>query len=147
MSLARSLVLTILLSALAAGLGAFGGARYVVTRMHHPVAPLDQVLHEKLDLTADQERRIATLEASHAARRKALEVEMRAANADLARSIAETHAYSPHVQQAIDRIHAAMGELQKESILHVLAMRRVLTPQQASVFDQTVSKVLTEDAS
>ena len=145
MSLTRSLILTIVLSALAAGLGAFGGARYVVARMHHHAAPLDEVLHEKLDLTADQQRRIAGLERSHAARRKALEAEMRAANADLALAIGESHAYSPHVQQAIDRFHQAMGELQKESILHVLAMRQVLTPKQTALFDETVSKVLTED--
>jgi Spy/CpxP family protein refolding chaperone len=130
-SLARSLVLTIVLSALAAGAGAFAGAHYVV----------------ELDLTGEQKQRIAGLEQTYAARRKALEAEMRAANVDLARAIQQSHAYSPDVQQAIDRFHHAMGELQKESILHVLAMRQVLTPQQTAVFDNTVSKVLTEDPS
>jgi Spy/CpxP family protein refolding chaperone len=145
-SLARSLVLTIVLSALAAGAGAFAGAHYVVERMH--TAPsLHEVIHEKLDLTGEQKQRIAGLEQTYAARRKALEAEMRAANVDLARAIQQSHAYSPDVQQAIDRFHHAMGELQKESILHVLAMRQVLTPQQTAVFDNTVSKVLTEDPS
>lgn len=146
MSLARSLVLTIVLSALAAGAGAFGGAKYVMARMH-PAPPLHQLIHDKLGLTAEQTQRIAGLEQTYAVRRKALEAEMRAANADLARAIQQSHAYSPEVQQAIDRFHHAMGELQKESILHVLAMRQVLTPKQAAVFDDTVSKALTEDPS
>ena len=146
MSLARSLVLTIVLSALAAGAGAFGGARYVMARMHH-APPLHQLIHDRLDLTAEQKQRIAGLEQTYAVRRKALEAEMRAANADLARAIQQSHAYSPDVQRAIDRFHHAMGELQKESILHVLAMRQVLTPRQAAVFDDTVSKALTEDPS
>jgi Spy/CpxP family protein refolding chaperone len=146
MSLARVLLLTVLLSALAAAAGAFVGSRYVVARMR-PSPPLHEVIHEKLRLTAEQDQRIAGLEQAYAARHKALEAEMRAANADLARAIQQSHAYSPQVQQAIDRFHHAMGELQKESILHVLAMRQVLTPQQAATFDETVSKALTEDPS
>jgi hypothetical protein len=71
---------------------------------------------------------------------------MRAANAELAQAIGQEHAYSPAVQQAVDRFHHAMGQLQKETILHVLAMRQVLTPQQAEIFDDTVVKALTEDS-
>lgn len=146
MSLVRSLLLTILLSALAAGIGAFAGAGYVVARMR-PAPALHEVIHEKLNLTPAQTQRIEGLERTYAVQHSALEAEMRAANADLARAIQTSHAYSPEVQQAIDRFHHAMGELQKASILHVLAMRQVLTPRQAAVFDETVSKVLTEDAS
>ena len=146
MSVARNLILTVFLSALAAGLGAWGGARYVISHMHH-AEPLHQVVHDKLQLTAGQEAHIAGLEQDYALRRKALEAEMRAANADLARAIQQSHAYSPDVQHAVDRFHMAMGDLQKQSILHVLAMRQVLTPQQATLFDQTVAKALTEDAS
>jgi Spy/CpxP family protein refolding chaperone len=144
MSLTRSLILTIVLSLVAAAVGAWGGSRYVVARMHH-AEPLHQVVHEKLNLTAAQDRQIAGLEQEYAVRRKAHEAEMRAANADLARAIQQSHAYSPDVQTAIDRFHEAMGALQKESILHVLAMRKVLTPAQAAKFDDTVATALTED--
>ena len=47
------------------------------------------------------------------------------------------------MQAAVDRFHPAMGELQKQTILHVLAMRAVLTPEQALLFDQTVQRSLT----
>ena len=146
MKVFRSLLLTVVLSALAAAVGAWGGARYVVAHMHHAEA-LHEVIHEKLRLSPEQTARVAGLEQAYAVRRKGLEAEMRAANADLASAIQDGHAYTPAVQQAIDRFHGAMGQLQKESILHVLAMRQVLTPQQAAVFDQTVAKALTEDPS
>ncbi len=144
MTLARSLILTIVLSVAAAGLGAWGGTRYVVSRMHHP-EPLHQVVHDKLNLTPAQQQKITGLEQQYALRRKALEAEMRAANADLAQAIHQSHAYSPDVQRAIDRFHGAMGDLQKESILHVLAMRQVLTPEQTAKFDDTVATALTEE--
>ena len=146
MGATRGLLLTIVLSAVAASAGAWGGARYVVGRMHH-TASLHQTMHEKLHLTAEQDRRIGGLERDYAVRRHALEAEMRAANADLAQAIQATHAYTPAVQQAIDRSHHAMSDLQKQSILHVLAMRQVLTSEQTAQFDDTVVKALTEDAS
>jgi hypothetical protein len=77
-------------------------------------------------------------------RQQALQTEMRAANADLSRAIAQDHTYTPNVQAAVDRFHHAMGELQKQTILHVLAMRAVLTPEQVQLFDQTVERSLTE---
>jgi hypothetical protein len=39
----------------------------------------------------------------------------------------------------------AMGALQKETIVHVLAMRSVLNAQQATEFDDTVVRSLTEE--
>lgn len=145
MSFARGLLITLVLSVLAAFAGAWGGATYIVSRLHDET-PLHEVVHEKLDLTPGQERRIAGLERDFAARRHVLESEMRAANAELAQAIGHEHAWSPAVQQAIDRFHRAMGELQKETILHVLAMREVLTPDQAAVFDDTVVKALTDES-
>ena len=146
MSPTRSLLLTIALSVIAAAAGAWGGARYVVSQMHHATS-LHQTMHEKLHLTPGQEQRISGLERDFGVRRHALEADMRAANADLAQAIQQGHAYTPAVQQAIDRSHHAMSELQKQSILHVLAMRQVLTPEQAARFDDTVVKALTEDPS
>ena len=145
MTLLRSVLLTLVLSVLGAAVGAWAGAHYAMHRMHAPES-LHEVVHEKLHLTPEQHARIAGMEADHAARRKALEAEMRAANAELAQAFQEQHAYTPQVQAAIDRFHRAMGSMQKETIVHVLAMRSVLTPAQATQFDQTVVKSLTEEA-
>jgi Spy/CpxP family protein refolding chaperone len=143
-SLVRSIVVTLVLSLVLAGIGAWAGAQYVSQRMR-PATPLHELLHEQLALTADQQRRIEGLERAHAVRVAALRSEMHAANVDLATAIQAHHAYTPQVQAAVDRFHHAMEELQKETILHVLAMRAVLTPGQAAKFDQTIAKSLTEE--
>jgi hypothetical protein len=143
-SLIRSIVLTLVLSVLGAALGAWGGAEYVLHRMQRPT-PLHELVHEKLHLSADQKARMDGIELDHAARQKALEAEMRAANADLAQAFHEQHAYTPQMQAAIDRFHRAMSALQKETMLHVLAMRAILTPQQTAQFDESVFKSLTTE--
>jgi Spy/CpxP family protein refolding chaperone len=143
MSLLRSIVLTLVLSTLAAGLGVWGGSQYVLARMHHGHS-LHEILHEKLHLTSQQQVRIEALERDHAAKREALEAEMRAANAELAQAYQESHAYTPKIQASIDRFHVALDALQKETMLHVIAMRQVLTPEQTARFDDTVVKSLTD---
>ena len=140
----RGVVLTLVLSALAAGLGVWGGAQYIQARLR-PAPGLHETLHHKLRLTADQQRRLEGLERDHAAKRAALEAEMRAANAELAQAYQEGHAYTPKVQAAIDRFHKAMDALQAETMLHVIAMRQILTPDQTAQFDDTVVKSLTAE--
>jgi Spy/CpxP family protein refolding chaperone len=138
----RTILLTLALSLAAAGLGAWGGATYAVRHAHTAHPPLHALLHDELKLTPDQTRRIDGLEAAYAERRRGLEARMRQANAELAAALSDEHAYTPRVQLAVDHFHAAMGELQKETIMHVLAMRAVLTPAQTATFDRTVAKAL-----
>jgi len=140
----RSLALTLVLSALAAALGVWGGAQYVQSRLR-PAEGLHETLHHRLRLAPDQQRRLEVLERGHAAKRTSLEAEMRAANAELAQAYQEGHAYTPKVQAAIDRFHRAMDALQTETMLHVLAMRQILTPDQTAQFDATVVKSLTAE--
>lgn len=143
MKLARGLLLTVLLAALAGGLGAWFGARYVVGRHHHET--LQTAMLKNLDLTATQSARLEALHADFTVRRAAREAELRRANAELATAIRARHEYSPEVQAAVERIHHAMGELQTETIVHVLDMRRELTPAQAATFDARIDRALTDD--
>ena len=142
MTLWRSFALTFALSMVAAGVGVWGGARYVLAHSHRPVA-LHDILHASLHLTREQQNRIAGLERDRSAKRKALESEMRAANVELAEAYRATHAYSPAVQAAIDHFHRAMAELQKDTVIHVIAMRSVLRPDQTAAFDDSVERSLT----
>jgi len=146
MSAARTVTFTVVLTLLVATLGGWLGVRYGL-RQASATPGLDQVLHHDISLSPEQEQRIASLEAGFAARRKVLEGEMHAANADLAAAIVSEHRYGPAAEQAIDRFHTSMKTLQQETIMHVLAMRAVLTADQAQKFDQTVSKVLNSDPS
>ena len=107
---------------------------------------LHEVLHGKLDLDARQKGQIDLLEQRFALRRRALELELRADNARLADAIEAEHGNGPRVTAAVDQSHQAMGELQKETLGHIFAMRQILRPDQARTFDQAVVHALTDDA-
>ncbi|MBI3437878.1 MAG: periplasmic heavy metal sensor [Proteobacteria bacterium] len=139
----RGLLITALV-AFVAGFAGIGLGKLVFERSHHPPT-LHEVIHAELNLTPDQMRRIENLEADFHTRRQALELEMRAANVELAAAIREEHGYGPRVSAAVERFHHAMGALQTEMIQHVFAMREVLTPQQKEVFDNSVVSALTAE--
>lgn len=140
----RNLLLTIVLVVIAAGAGAWLCARYVVN--HQDQRPsLHDMVHENLDLSLGQTRRLEAIERSYAVERKRLEGDVRAANRELAAAIQKGHKDSPELEAAIDHLHMAMGALQKATISHVFDMRAVLTPQQAKAFDAEIVSALTEE--
>ena len=122
--------------------GVIVGRAYVV-----PARPVENELHEllhrSLELDATQHKRLEAIEKGFAVRRQALELDLRASNARLADAIETEHGYGPKVAAAVDRSHQAMGQLQKETLEHIFAMRAVLRPDQAAKFDHAVVKALT----
>ena len=140
----RQTLLVLLVALLAGMAGAWLGPQ-IMARTHGNGTSFHEAVHRELDLTADQSARIDALERSFAVQRKALELEMRQANAELAAAIESEGAYGPAVTASVDHFHMAMGELQKATIEHVFAMRAVLTPDQAAKFDRTVVDALTAE--
>ncbi len=141
----RRLILVGLIAFAAAIAGVFVG-RLMTEAPRASETELHALLHSQLDLTAEQQGRIERIETAFAARRRALEQEMRAANTSLARAIEAEHGYGPRVTEAIDHSHDVMGTLQKETLEHLFAMRAVLDRDQAKMFDKSVVKALTVDA-
>ena len=140
----KSIVITAVLAALASGAATWASATWVMRERQPP--SLHSVVHEQLNLSAEQDRRLDAIEARFAARRPALEAEVRVANRELAAAIAASDGDTPQVQAAVDHLHAATGDLQKATITHVFEMRSVLTPAQAEVFDEAVVDSLRDDA-
>ena len=139
---------TLLLAAVAF-LAALAGVligRSIAERAPEQASALHELLHEELGLDEQQLAQIEELERQFAIKRRALELELRADNARLAAAIEAEHGYGPRVTAEIDRSHQAMGELQKETLSHIFAMRAVLRPDQAEKFDRAVVKALTADA-
>ena len=138
----------IALCAIAAFIAAVGGVfagRALLPAPVQPDAELHDLLHHKLALDDDQNGRLTSIEQRFAVQRRALELELRADNAQLADAIEEEHGNGPRVGAAVDRSHATMGQLQKATLSHIFAMRRLLRPDQTAQFDQTVVKALTDD--
>ena len=142
---ARQIALVVVLVFVAAIAGVVVG-RQVMTPRYHAGSELHAVLHDKLSLDAAQKRRLQAMEQSFATRRLALEREMRTENAQLARAIAAEHGNGPRVAAAVDASHRTMGTLQKDTLVHIFAMRGLLRPDQAAKFDAAVTRALTEDA-
>lgn len=142
---ARRLLLIALIAFAAAAAGVFA-ARTVIDAPRKSESEVHVLLHDQLKLDAAQTTKIETLEAQHATRKQAFELELRAANARLAEAIEAEHGYGSKVTVAVDHVHHVMGEMQKEVLEHLFAMRAVLKPQQASIFDRTVVKALTAEA-
>jgi Spy/CpxP family protein refolding chaperone len=135
-----------LLLTLAAGAaGGYVGVHYGL-RHSDGSANLDTLLHRELDLSAAQRAQLAALERSFAEQRRPLQSELLSARQELAASIASEHRYGPGVAQAVTHVYQAMGALQQATLQHVLAMRAVLTPEQAREFDATVFKALSSDS-
>ncbi|KAA9011263.1 periplasmic heavy metal sensor [Sphingobium limneticum] len=111
-----------------------------------PGVELYSLLHDGLELDEAQQTKLQMLESHFTVRRRALELELRADNARLAAAIEAEHGNGPQVAAAVDRSHGAMGELQKETLNHMFAMRQILRPDQARTFDRAVVKALTADA-
>ncbi|MDR7058278.1 MULTISPECIES: periplasmic heavy metal sensor [unclassified Sphingopyxis] len=145
MTSSRRLLLFGLVAFVAALAGVLAG-RLVVEAPRASETELHGLLHRELKLSPAQQVKLDKIEAKFATRRDALELDMRAANIRLAQAIEAEHGYGPRVTEAIDETHRVMGELQKETLQHLFAMRVVLDREQAAMFDKSVVRALTADA-
>ncbi|WP_339873713.1 periplasmic heavy metal sensor [uncultured Brevundimonas sp.] len=139
----KSIAITAALAALASGAGTWASAHWMMRQNATP--SLHALVHNELDLSADQEARLEEIESRFAAQRAPLEADIRAANDELARAIEASDGDSPAVRAAVDHFHTAMGELQKATIAHVFEMRSTLTPAQARIFDSRIVDALRQD--
>lgn len=144
MSWGKRLALIAIVALLAALAGTYAG-RMLLAPVKQTETELHALLHNDLNLDAAQQAKIEAIEQRFAVRRKALELEMRAANAHLAAAMQTEHGYGPEVTAAIDHTHMVMGEMQKDTLEHLFAMRAVLTPDQAAKFDKTVTRALSPE--
>ncbi|MGE0665774.1 MAG: Spy/CpxP family protein refolding chaperone [Sphingomonadales bacterium] len=137
--------MTMLLAVLAGSVGALGTNALLAAKVRTHEQTIHDFLHQDLELTAQQQIALDRLEEEFSRQRTRLELEMKAANTELALAMQEEHAYGPRVTAAVDHFHGAMGELQKRTLEHVFAMRAILTKSQIEQFDRSVVRALTSD--
>ena len=140
----RTILITAAVAFIAGALGVVVGLSLGANSARH--ASLDAIIHRDLGLSAAQDAAIEAIETRYAARKSQLEGQMRAATRDIAAAVSEDSSYTPRVEQAVDRFHMAMGELQRATIEHVFEMRAVLTPAQQRRFDEIVRAQLLKAA-
>ncbi len=140
----KSIAVTVALAASASGIGAWAGASWVLKKQTPP--SLHEIVHNDLDLSAEQHQKIEEIETRFAGQRVVLEGRVKAANRELAEAIKVSNGDSRAVQPAVDHFHDAMGDLQQATIAHIFEMRTVMTAPQAERFDRSVVEALTADA-
>lgn len=89
-------------------------------------------LHSQLEITPEQESRLAPIERSYAEKRGALLREIEEAGHQLAKALEHAPVDRPEVDTALGKIHNAQGQLQQVTIGHFLEMKEALSPDQAA---------------
>ena len=143
----RTFLLMLCVTVVAAAAAGWAGVEYGLhqSREGEQSQNIDAILHQKLGLTPDQDQRLDVLEKSFAQDRARLQKEMRASNIELSHAITVQHVYEPGARQAIDHFHVSMRALQEKTVQHVLAMRAILNPSQAKIFDKSLDQALGAD--
>jgi hypothetical protein len=142
----RHLLLTIVLAGAAGFFGVWIGAR----RFDYSSAPppplrvaVDELTRRGLvGLTPEQKDQLNRIEERYAHQRTQRRTRIAAANVELANALAEEMSYGPLAEASIEHLKSEVGELQKDTVLYVLDLRAVLTPQQRVVFDEKVVAAL-----
>jgi len=101
-----------------------------------------KTLHHKLKITSKQDRELSELEKKYFDKRQSLEKQMENANLELSQAISQDKYFSPKVQEATDKIHHAMGDLQKITLEHLFEMKPILTKEQNLKLEQMITDAL-----
>lgn len=125
----RSVVVFFLVVVAVAAIASFCTVRCMTARTASE-AEGHKWLHKELALTPTENAALKPIELKFAEHERNLREQLREADQDLAKAIAEDKAYTPRVAAAVEMVHHRMGDLQKATIEHVFAMRSVLTPEQ-----------------
>lgn len=103
-------------------------------------------LHEQLDIDSALRSDLAPIEKRYNETRVRLEGRIQEANEELAVALANAETLTPAVQQAIDDIHEAMGELQRATVEHLLELRAALPAGQDAELRELIADALRENA-
>jgi Spy/CpxP family protein refolding chaperone len=144
----RHLLITVVLAGIAGFFGVWFGARRLASQGPPPLLPmvLNELTQHGLEgLTSEQKARLNDIATRYAHTRTALRRRVTGANFELADALAEEMSLGPKTQESINRLESTVGELQMQTVVYVLDLRNVLTPQQQTVFDAKVVEALMTD--
>ena len=145
----RNLVITVAVALLAGTVGGWMGARNALDNDAQGL-PLRQtvseIVHSDLRLSSEQSQQVRAIESKYYDRRIMLRSQVADANRELADALMSDMAFGREAQEASSHVERGLGELQRATILYVLEVRDVLTPEQQMVYDRRVREVLTETA-
>ena len=141
----RNLLITVVVAMVAGWAGGWLGVRTLVAE--DEMLPLRQtvsaIVRGDLKLTEEQIRDIQNIENRYYDRRMQLRGHVAEANRELADALMNDMAFGREAQQASLHVERGLGDLQRATIIYVLEVRDVLTPEQQVIYDRKVREVLT----
>ncbi|MDR0534663.1 MAG: periplasmic heavy metal sensor [Verrucomicrobiales bacterium] len=87
-------------------------------------------IFSQLNLTAEQQHKISTVCAQFSVRQHQNMALMQRYNSELAGAILSDKDDSLRVEAAVQKVHEAMGDMQKTTLATIFAAKEVLTPEQ-----------------
>lgn len=103
-----------------------------------------QNFHEKLNFTPLQLKKLIPIEQKYFEQKSFYENQIRQANIELSDIMKKEKSYTPKVQDAVKKIHIAMGHLQEITLIHFFDMRVLLDEKQSRILDDYVTDVMHE---
>jgi nickel and cobalt resistance protein CnrR len=103
--------------------------------------PAKTEVFAQLNLTPEQEQKINAIRTQFANQQQQCMQLMQQRNRELAEVILTEQANSPRVQAAVERVHEAMGDMQKATLTSIFAAKEILTPEQ---YDKLLHLVATQ---
>lgn len=145
----RHLLVTIVMAGAAGYTGVWVGTRQL-SRAESPPDALPTVLNKMTrnglqGLDERQRSAINDIETHYLTERNQLRMQIKGANFDLANALSEEMSFGPKTEASIHRLETTVGQLQKDTVLYVLALREVLSTEQRVVFDEKVVATLMMD--
>jgi Spy/CpxP family protein refolding chaperone len=146
----RNLAVTVVIALLAGGIGGWLGAQGALDSDAQTL-PLRQtvlqIVRRDLKLTPEQSKEIQAIEQKYDERRTNLRQQVATANRELADALMSDMAFGREAQQATNHVEQGLGQLQRATVVYVLEVRDVLTPEQQMIYDRKVRELLTATAS
>jgi len=108
-------------------------------------ASVESLLQREFKLAPAQRQAIDQIDEKFTRTHNLIWADIRMSNAELAAAVANDMSLNPQAKAAIEEIQGSVGRLHTESILYVLEVRKVLTPEQRVVFDEHIIMALMRD--
>jgi len=137
----RNSIVAIFLSFLAGLAGVWFGLKTLRTTNPSPVS-LHERIHHEFHLNTEQRKALHALEVKYATNQAQYAQALKRASNELAAAIKEHHSLSPEVVRAEQNYLQVLGDFQTQTLQHIFAMRAILSPEQARVFDDIVLRSL-----
>lgn len=126
----RYLILFFLGIVVIASLSCYLGSCWIHSHCSHQSCDLHLWIHQQLDISPEQEKKLQATENRYIEKKKYNEEIIRLANMELSQEILKSKSHTPEIEQILQKIQQAQGELQKATLEHVFEMKVGLTSEQ-----------------